>query len=640
MGSGAEGNAVEEQGRVEGQGVEGQGVEGQGVEGQGVEEQRVKEQRVEEQRVKGQRVQEQTGKQGLSQQRTRKKRRKKLHGPIAYARDGVMDSLERLQGWRHDGGPGIEYSENAVKRSKDKDSKCKEQIGYLLDLGNKLDRITPEERWYRDERTGDVIWAPTWRDNWIEEHLKIRTKAGTIVPFKLNAAQREYSRVALERGAKKNIVLKARQLGMTTYIAARLFVQTISHEGMLTMLVAHNRDAAEEIFRIVHRFWNNLADELRTGALKTSHSSARELVFPALDSEFTVTSADDNAGRGRTIQNLHCTEVSRWGNDAEEALVSLRAALVPQGEIVLESTANGAWGQFYQEWQQADETGYVRHFFPWWFEESYVSDVGPGFELTEDEKALADLHELSNRQIAWRRSQWAAMRGLAKQEFAEDATTCFKATGECAFELDSIEEALLKAVPPVATEDNHALLTWLPPQPGREYVIGVDPAGGGVDGDYSCAEVIDREWGMQCAELHGHFNPMELAKKVADLGNRYNLAQVAVESNNHGGSVLADLNNLGYLNIYRGEYGEGWLTSAKSRPPMIENLGWALLRDAGLFRSERFLNECRTFVRQKNGIPAAAQGSHDDCVMAMAIGWAVRAEGKKEKNDCRSQKSD
>jgi len=160
----------------------------------------------------------------------------------------------------------------------------------------------------------------------------------------------------------------------------------------------------------------------------------------------------------------------------------------------------------------------------------------------------------------------------------------------------------------------------------------VDPAGGGVDGDYSCAEVIDKEKGMQCAELHGHYPPLELAKKVVELGNRYNRALVAVESNNHGGSVLANLNNLSYLNLYSGEHGEGWLTSAKSRPPMIENLGWALVQSAELFRSERLLNECRTFVRQKNGIPAAAQGSHDDCVLAMAIAWAVRAEktGKKK----------
>ena len=41
------------------------------------------------------------------------------------------------------------------------------------------------------------------------------------------------------------------------------------------------------------------------------------------------------------------------------------------GEIVLESTPNGAGGVFYEEWQRAEETGYTRHFFPWWYEDEY-----------------------------------------------------------------------------------------------------------------------------------------------------------------------------------------------------------------------------------------------------------------------------
>ena len=136
-------------------------------------------------------------------------------------------------------------------------------------------------------------------DVWIEQHLKIRTKRGEIKFLRMNAAQQAYSRVCAEKQAKQNIVLKARQMGITSYIAARYFVQTITRPGTLTMLVAHDREAAEEIFRIVHRFWDNLGDELRKGPLKTLHCSARELVFPRLDSEFTVTLADENAGRGR-----------------------------------------------------------------------------------------------------------------------------------------------------------------------------------------------------------------------------------------------------------------------------------------------------------------------------------------------------
>ncbi len=100
-------------------------------------------------------------------------------------------------------------------------------------------------------------------------------------------------------------MLKARQLGMTTYIAARFFIQTITQPGTTAVQVAHNQESAEEIFKIVHRFWENLPEGMRQGALVTSRSNVRQIVFPRLDSEYRVaTAADANAGRGMTIHNL------------------------------------------------------------------------------------------------------------------------------------------------------------------------------------------------------------------------------------------------------------------------------------------------------------------------------------------------
>ena len=485
-----------------------------------------------------------------------------------------MESLEGQVGIHRDKGDGAYWNGcSAEEQVEDEDAAWKEKLDGLIDLGKGLDRPTRNQEFWREVPGRAGLWKMPEGDVWVQQHLKIRTKQGEIKFIQLNSAQQAYSRECAEKGSKRNIVLKARQMGITSYIAARYFVQTIMRPGTLTMLVAHDRAAAEEIFRIVHRFWDNLADDLRTGPLKTSHCSARELVFPRLDSEFTVTSADENAGRGRTIQNLHCTEVSRWGREGEEALASLRAAVVPGGEIVLESTANGAWGQFYEEWQRAEETGYTQHFFPWWYEESYVAETGRSLLLlTEEETVLAKNHGLTARQIAWRRQQWASLRGLAVQEFAEDAVSCFRASGECVFELEAVERAQEGAGEPMGTRENGHVTIWLPAHTGRKYVIGVDPAGGGVEGDYSCAEVIDRGSGMQCAELHGHYPPREFAGMVMKLGKEYNSAVLAVERNNHGLTVLAHLGTWGYPNVYVQDGQEGWLTSAHSRPVMIAHL--------------------------------------------------------------------
>ena len=463
------------------------------------------------------------------------------------------------------------------------------------------------------------------RDLLIRSLLKIRVKKGGVHYLKLNRAQRQYSREC----SRRNIVLKARQVGVTTYIAARFFVQTITRPGTLTVQVAHTEESAQAIFNIVHRFWENLPNSrVRRGALIKSRSNIRQIVFPRLDSEYRVEMADDNAGRGMTIHNLHCSEVSRWPRGAADTLASLRAAVVPDGEIVLESTPNGAAGLFYEEWQKAEENGYTRHFFPWWFETSYKEDVSkkPVGELTDEEKDLVKRHGLTPEQIAWRRTRWRIARGQARQEYAEDSTSCFLASGECVFDLESVEKAAALAPSATETADNGRYLIWLPPQEKKLYVVGVDAAGGGTEGDYACAEVIDRGTGLQCAEWHGHFPPYELARKLVKLGKRFGNALIAVERNNHGYGVLAHLKELGYENLFVKDGQEGWPTNVVTRPAMIEMLGATLMEQPELFHSPRLLGELKTFVRHADGHGAAAEGAHDDCVMAIAIALAVRGE--------------
>lgn len=445
--------------------------------------------------------------------------------------------------------------------------------------------------------------------------LRIRDKQGRLVGFESNAAQREYGRDATDR----DIVLKARQLGMTTYVAARFFMETVTRPGTVTVQVAHDQASAEAIFRIVHRFVENLPERLRNGALRTSRCNTRQIVFPLLDSEYRVeTAADPNAGRGLTIHNLHCSEVARWPGDAAETLASLRAAVPPHGCVVLESTPNGAGGCFFEEWQRAPEAGYRRHFFPWWREASYRREAG-GAAATEEERALMKQHGLDAEQIAFRRELRNNYGTLARQEFAEDAETCFLASGECVFEVEVIEQRLAALGAPMEHRENGRIEIYFPPQHGRAYVIGVDPAGGGTDGDYAAAEVLERASGLQCAELRGHFTPRELTAKVEGLGHEYNDALLAVERNNHGHAVIAMLEQNGYCNVY-GERGQaGWLTTSASRPRMIENFAAALRREPEKFSSRRLLEECKAFVRKEDGSASAANGAHDDLVMAMAV---------------------
>jgi hypothetical protein len=454
--------------------------------------------------------------------------------------------------------------------------------------------------------------------------LFVRSRAGRAIKLKANPMQLEFERWR----NKRNIVLKARQMGLTTWVAGRFFLKTISQPGTLTLEVAHTQEAAEEIFQIVHRFLDHLPDNLRKEPLKTTRSNVHQIVFPNIDSQYRVVSAADrNAGRGLTVQNLHCSELARWTGDAAETLAGLRAAMAPEGELILESTPQGVGGCFHEEWLKADETGMVRHFFPWWMEPRYRAEAVEEANLTDQERDLIVRENLDLCQIAYRRRIRTDFRGLARQEFAEDEESCFLASGECVFELAALEARMKTASEPVMQRLNGEVEIWLPPVKGKEYLVAVDPAGGGSKGDYSAAQVLEMETGLQCAEFAVHMGGLELAQFITDLATEYNQAWLVVERNNHGSGVLALAETAcKYKRIYRQGGQAGWLTTSVSRPAIIGRLDAALVEEPERFQSRRLLMECRSFVRLPSGNMGARAGTHDDCVMAMAIGLSARAE--------------
>ena len=485
---------------------------------------------------------------------------------------------------------------------------CVRDVEELLALGLRL----RGEAGFSEFLAGRMLW--------------VRDRKGRRRRLRANAAQKAYE----ARRCEGNIVLKARQMGLTTWVAGRFLLKTMTQRGVLTVQVAHTREAAETIFGVVQRMWENLPEDVREGPLKRTRANAGQMVFGELDSEFRVVSAgDENAGRGWTIQNLHCSEVSRWPGDAGGTLAGLRAALAPGGEQVLESTACGAYGAFYEEWMRAGETGMVRHFFPWWLEPGYVG--APVWDWNEEEKVLVAAQGLTAEQVGFRRGLEKSFRGLRVQEFAEDAVSCFKATGECCFEVGAIEERMRKVPEVLEARRGGALLVWLPALAGKEYLVAVDTAGGGSDGDYAAVQVIDLTTGLQCAELRERLGTLELARVAAGLAREYGgamgCAMIAVERNNHGAGVLAYLDAVErYARVYEQNGVAGWLTTAGNKPGMVSRMGALLAEQAELFCSRRLLEECRTFVTGAGGRMGAASGAHDDCLMAMAVGQAVRAE--------------
>ncbi|WP_158752281.1 terminase [Acidobacterium sp. S8] len=481
----------------------------------------------------------------------------------------------------------------------------------LIRLGSTLDDAVPP--------IGDVTGHFL-----AEQLLRIRDREGRIVRFSPNRAQCEFER----RRGRANIVLKSRQMGISTWVAGRFFLKTITKPGTTTLQVAHTQEAAEAIFRIVHRFLESLPEWLREDTLRTSRANSRQIIFSALDSEYRVeTAGDTNAGRGLTVHNLHCSEVARWPGNAAETLQGLRATMPQQGELVLESTPNGAEGCFWDEWNRADETGMVKHFFPWWWEDAYRDASVNEESLQNAERMLVERHGLTLEQIGFRRMIAAGFRGLAKQEYPEDATECFLSSGSCYFDTLALDARVKELPEPIAKRLGGQLQIWFPPIRRRRYLVAVDTAGGGSEGDYSVAQILEIATGLQCAELQARLTPLELAEEATRLATEYNEAWIVVERNNHGSGVLAYLQGVSkYALIYQQDGQDGWLTSVLHRPRMLGKLAAALVETPGIFFSRRLLQECRSFVRHRSGKVSASAGAHDDCVMAMAMALCVREE--------------
>jgi hypothetical protein len=207
--------------------------------------------------------------------------------------------------------------------------------------------------------------------SWIEANLWIRDKHRHLVPFRLNECQADYQAHATQW----DVILKARQIGFTTLICARFFADCLLRNNTVSVIVAHDTDSSEKVFRIVQLFWERLPAWLQQKAGRPRFSNRREFFWPRINSQFYVGTAGAlTFGRGQTINNLHCSEFAFWPKP-EEAMVALTEAVPADGRIVIESTANGMGNYFHDLWVAAIEgrNRFKPHWYRWFDSSEYAA---------------------------------------------------------------------------------------------------------------------------------------------------------------------------------------------------------------------------------------------------------------------------
>lgn len=413
-----------------------------------------------------------------------------------------------------------------------------------------------------------------------ERCLRLREKGGTIVPLALNAAQQlvheRLERQLSEKGWVRALILKGRQQGMSTFTAGRFYHRATLNSGTNVYILAHEQAASDNLFDIVERYQrhNPLAPHVSTANVK-------ELVFDRLDSSYTVaTAGQKGGGRSRTISLFHGSEVAFWPNAPAHFASSVQAVpLLPGTEIILESTANGPGGEFYERWQDAEagRGDYIAVFVPWFLSPEYsrvpdegftLSDEAPDDEMSEVE--YAETYGLSLAQMAWRRSKIAELRSeaLFRQEYPATPHEAFVSTDHkpfiSALHVLRARKRKRDAIGPL--------------------IIGVDPASLGGD-RFSVAHrrglcVTKVEWRAKIDEIEG-------AAWIASIIDEHDPARVNIDAGGIGHAIITMLRNKDrrYSRVIRainfGGTSEHKLAKPKMPGPVNRRAEmWARLRDA------------------------------------------------------------
>ena len=517
--------------------------------------------------------------------------------------------------------------------------------------------------------------------DYIEGCLKIRTKSGTVIPFRFNPAQEKLYAVAKrQQDAGKPvriIILKARQLGFSTLTEGLIFHACATRKNTNALIVTHREDATANLFRMSKLFYDELPGPIRP-MLKASN--AQELIFenptrsakekaerPGLRSRLRcATAGGKGIGRSDTLQCVHLSEYAFWPEGPDGKAATLTGILqavpaMPGTMVVIESTANG-YEDFKERWDAAvaGENDFEAVFFAWYENPEYAMEPAPGTEWDPEERELMDRYSLTAAQMTWRRWCIANNCGgdldMFRQEYPANPDEAFLHSGTGVFDNEQVILQREMAREPIRRgdfvwEDNEeravgdagpytwkfdenetgAVRIWKEPEEGHPYVLGGDTAGEGSD--WFTAIVIDNSTGEQVATLRRQYSEPEYVRQIYALGRYYNDALAGIETNFSTYPVMK-LQELGYPNQYAREREDtytrqvkksyGFRTDRQTRPRAIANLVEVFGNHPRWFRDSDLLGEMLTFCYNEDHRPEALAGKHDDLVMAAAITYAIR----------------
>lgn len=543
-----------------------------------------------------------------------------------------------------------------------------------------------------ETQQGELITAFNDHGRFCRESINIRNPVGSNVPMILSPGQDLIGRAIRRQRAKRKpvrlVVLKTRRSQFTSGVTSEIFHEVAFFPGRRATIIAdHYNPAGMEAFDYLIQFdmsyrpfgagmFDGLEGIRKPALIKPANPQTP--VPEGIDlqmlwdnkSSVDVLSADrGDVGRGGGRHWVLFDELA-WARAAKLTMNAILNMVPddPETAVVLQSTANGMGGPFYDLCQAAqdpsNEFGFEFVFFGWLSHPPYrmaVEGDPAKFQasLNTEERLLMAMHSATLEQLAWRRWKIATSCAgdveLFHQEYPTTPAEAFLLSGRPVFshtdlakhpvragssgELKIEERGALNALVWLPRDDDKGVLTiWKRPERGVLYCGAADPSQGkdvsmdkrGSNPDFSVSGIAETLTGEMCALYRARTRPGQFAIDVALLCRWFNWAFLTPEANDAG--FIDALVNTGYPleQIYNRRR-----DPTDRRPSRIQEIGfettpltrsWLVgaaeeaVRDLTIIiRSQVVIGECQTFVVKPNGKHEHMDEKHDDCVLMLGL---------------------
>ena len=453
----------------------------------------------------------------------------------------------------------------------------------------------------------EIVKAGKDPDYFINNYAKISHPMKGLIPFKTYDFQSDL--INSFNDHRFTVILKARQLGISTITAAYIAWMMMFHRDKNILVIATKFNTASNLVKKVKSIIKHLPDWLTISNIAIDNRTSFEL---SNGSQIKASSTSGDAGRSEALSLLVIDEAAHV-EGLEELWTGLYPTLSTGGRCIALSTPNGVGN---------------------WFHQAYID--------SEDEK-----NDFFPVRLPWqvhpdRDQEWfeKETKNMSRRQIAQELECNFNMSGETVFHPDDMKRIVIEvAEPKYRTGFDRNFWIWEEFNPEFTYLLSADVARG--DGaDYSTFHIFKIETMEIIGEYKGKLTPDLFSNLLFDTGGEYGNCMIAVENNSVGFAVIEKLKDRGYPNLYYsykssheyvdpliGEYKSnavaGFTTSQKSRPLIIAKMEEFIRNKLVKIYSKRLYNEMETFVWH-NGKPQAMKKYNDDLIMACAIGCWVK----------------